>query len=82
MVFGALFLEHALVVRAVNALYVDLISHELFARSVEVLGSEADACVARINLNPLKVMSKESFFAEVRSGEISLPTPAHLVDCK
>ena len=82
MVFGALFLEHALVVRAVNTLYVDLIIHELFTRSVEVLGGEADAWVARINLNPLKVMSEESFFAEVRSGEISLPTPAHLVDRK
>ena len=82
MVFGALFFEHALVVRAVNALNVDLISHELFARSVEVLGGEADAGVARINLNPLKVMSKESFIAEVRSGEISLPAPAHLVNRK
>ena len=45
-------------VRAVNSLNIDLAIHELFARSVEVLGGETDAWVARINLDPLKVMGK------------------------
>ena len=69
-------------VRTVNTLYVELAVHELFARSVEILGGQTDAWVARIDLDPLKVMSKQSFAAEVRSGEICLPTPAHLINCK
>ena len=67
-------------VSTVDTLYVDFAVHELFACCVEVLGGKANAWVAWIDLDPLKVMSKQSFPAEVCGGEIGLPTPAHLVD--
>ena len=80
MVGRAFVLEHALVIITVYALHIEFTVHELFACSVEVLGSEPNACVAWIDFNPLKVMCEQSLTAEVRSGEIRLPAPAHLVD--